>query len=248
MMKRIWISAATLALGANLACGKKLSDAQQADVSNLVGGVSNSYQKTPGVSVRPATGDASAPDTAPTFLAFMGEEMRGAIWLMKFKAEGELAPYAPGGGRDGFTISSCPTSTFTSGGTSCTFSCPVTTSLKLSCTSGTTSTSTCNSVAYSLASPSFSLTYDFSKVTGDKLSAATGTFGLSLTFGGNVSGGNLDGKALACTIGLSFDVAKAQAGTAQVPALTCDNFTCTYDAKDLDCTKVQSSIGSKSCT
>jgi hypothetical protein len=240
-MKKIaaLVPSLTLLLSLPLAgCGKILSDAQQSDVTNIVGGVSNTYQKTPGVSLDDGTG------REPSFLAFMSDQMRGAIWLMKFKSEGELAQI----GRDGYTISSCPSTTYTSGSTSCAFSCPTTSSLKLSCSATTTSTSTCNGTAYSLSSPSFTLTYDFSKVTGSTLASSTGTFALTLGFGGNVSGGNLDGKALACTIGLTFDVAKAQAGTAQVPSLGCDNFSCTYDGKEVECAKVQSSMSSKSCS
>jgi hypothetical protein len=241
MIRQIQIASCLvmLLLGTFTGCGK-LSDPQQQDVANIVGGVGGANSGKGTYLAEPVVREEIKPD----FMGLINQQIDSALWMSKFRLEAGDHSALTVDQNEALAPFSCSSSTVSG----CTFTCPSASTFKIACTDTVSSSNTCAGTAYTFGNKTVAVTLDVTSVTGSGTSA-TGNLILNLAFSADVSGGNLSGKTLACNIGLTFDVAKVKATTPQKPTLDCSNFTCTYDGKNVECAKLQADFGtSMSCT
>ena len=226
-------------ISAGVGCGK-VNDSQHQDVANIVGGIGGKNSNS-GSYLNPA---GAQPELKPDFVGLINQQLDSALWMSKFRIEAGQTSNLGADSKEGLAPFSCSPSTVST----CNLSCPTASTYKIACTVPSSTTNTCNGIAYIFSNQSVSVTLDVSAIVGSG-AGETGSLGLGLTFSADVNGGNLTGKTLACSMSLIFDVSKVKSTTPQKPALDCNNFNCTYDGKALDCAKLQADFNSSmSCT
>jgi hypothetical protein len=245
-MKKGYVAGAVLLVLAS-GCGK-LSDAQKQSASDIASGLAGGTGKSLSTSVASLTAPTPSAESSRVS-SVVGQTVEGMMWLTRFQLFGGPLVDRWEHGQDLTLQQSICSSGTTSYCTSSCNSATAATAFTVSCTLPASSGYNCAGTEYTFNNSTFAITADFTNTTGT-YGAGTGSFALSISIAGDVSGGGLDGKRLECGMGFTINITGLKAGTVTHFSPNCDGFSCKYDGKDLGCEDVQAKMASStlSCT
>src|SRR4051812_45998246 len=186
---RHWTVSAVLLLVLGAGCGK-INDSQKQAASNIIAGLAGASAG----GMAQSTAALTAPGDRGAVTSQVGrlfkERVGGLLWLTRFKLESNPANLTLDPGL-------CATGNGTGG---CTASCNgASTIYTIACTLPNGAGYSCDGTAYTFSDASLSLSLDFTNTVG-AVGSATGSFDIGIAIAGDVSGGELGGDRLDCSM------------------------------------------------